>query len=62
MEAKYFGLKTTKHLFIQQIFIIQLFDAKDRLGIEDATDQRPDTLAYSLGLMREKDTPPDNRI
>lgn len=36
---------------------------KTALGIEDATViQRPDTLAYSLGLVREKDTPPDNRI
>ena len=36
---------------------------KTALGIEDArVIQRQDTLAYSLGLVREKDVPPDNRI
>jgi len=36
---------------------------KTALGIEDATViPRQDTLANSLGLVREKDAPPDNRI
>ena len=36
---------------------------KTALGSEDATViPRQDTLAYSLGLVREKDVPPDNRI